>query len=155
MFQDRYYHISRKGCILGMSSFDRESRFHPNQGTVPVVEISQKYQDWLPHENPADVDTILKVCDNYEEGKTFYLEANANRWAEYSQRVLTAPNTKKPARRQMTISWLRPLKGLSSRDYQLLCSRAALGCRARRQQVYFEGYGRAQPSVTTLQDNAH
>ena len=101
------------------------------------------------------MDAILKVCDDYEEGKTFYSEADANRWAEYSERVMTAPNTKKPVRRQMTISWLRPLKGLSSGDYQLLCSRAALRCGARRQQVYFEGYGRVHPSVTTLQDNAH
>ena len=55
--------------------------FIPHQGTVPVGEISQKYQDWLPHvthENPADVFAILKVCDDYEEGKTFYLEADAN-----------------------------------------------------------------------------
>ena len=96
-----------------------------HQGTVPIGEISQKYQDWLPHvthEDPVDVDAILKVCDDYEEGKTFYSEADANRWAEYSERVMTAPNTKKPVRRQTTISWLRPLKGLSSGDYQLLCS---------------------------------
>ena len=91
------------------------------------------------------MDAILKVCDDYEEGKTFYSEVDANRWAEYSERVLTAPNTKKPARRQMTISWLRPLKGLSLGDYQLLCLRAALVCGARRQHVYFEGIWPSSP----------
>ena len=141
------------GClpsIVGIPSI-------PHQGILRVGDIQYKYQDWLPHvthEETKDLDSILKVCEDYEEERTFYSEAEANRWTEYWERILTASNTKKPTRRQMTISWLRPLMGLSSGDYQLLCSRAALGRGATRQQVYFHGYGRAQPHMTTMQDNA-
>ena len=46
------------------------------------------------------------------------------------------------------------VEGVVLGDYQLLCSRAALGRGATRQQVYFHGYGRAQPHMTTLHDNA-
>ena len=158
MSKNRSSLFSTKGCIFGLSSLDCEHPLYPtsrNFASLATFNISTR--DWLPHvthEETEDLDAILKVCEDYEEERTFYSEAEANRWAEYRERILTAPNTKKPTRRQMTISWLRPLKGLSSGDYQLLCSRAALGRGATRQQVYFHGYGRAQPHMMTLQDNA-
>ena len=44
------------------------------------------------------MDAILKVCDDYEEVKIFYSKADANQWAEYSEKVMTASNTKKHVR---------------------------------------------------------
>ena len=130
----------------------------PLQGPVSITDILRGFQDYLPHvtqEDHENVEAILKVCNDYAECKTFYFEADEKRWLEYEKKKLIVPSTKKPTRKKMAISWFKPLKGLSTNDYKLLCSRASIACWAQRQQIFFEGYARVEPLTSRMQDNAH
>ena len=98
------------------------------QGEVSVKDIAVAFQDWLPHvqqERVEDFEAMLAVCIDYDTGRTQYSAADELRWQEYHRKLASAPNTKKPARKDMAISWLRPLKGLAPVDYRRLCIKAS------------------------------
>ena len=98
------------------------------QGEVKMRDVALAFQDWLPHvqqERDQDVEALMAVCTDYDTERTQYFAADELRWREYERKLANAPNTKKPTRKDMAISWLRPLKGLPATDYWRLCIKAS------------------------------
>ena len=117
------------------------------QGEVSVKDIVVAFQDWLPHvqqKRVEDFEAMLALCIDYDTGRTQYSAADELRWQEYHRKLASAPNTKKPARKDMAISWLRPLKGLAPVDYRQLCIKASTPRGRGRQWLFFAGYTRGR-----------
>ena len=82
----------------------------------------------------------MVVCTDYDMGRIQYSSVNELHWREYERKLASAPNTKKPTRKDMAISWLRPLKVLPATDYRRLCIKALTPGGRGRQQLFFAGY---------------
>ena len=117
------------------------------QGEVKVRDVALAFQDWLPHvqqERDQDFEALMAVCTDYDTGRTQYFAVDELRWRKYERKLASAPNTKKPTRKDMAISWLRPLKGLPATDYRRLCIKASTPGGRGRQQLFFVGYTRGR-----------
>ena len=91
-----------------------------------------------------DFEAMLAVYIDYDTGRTQYSTAYELRWQEYHKKLASAPDTKKPTRKDMAISWLRPLKGLAPMDYRRLCIKASTPEGRGRQRLFFAGYTRGR-----------
>ena len=96
----------------------------------------------------------MAVCTDYDTGRTQCSAANELRWREYKRKLASAPNTKKPTQKDMTISWLRPLKGLPATYYRRLCIKASTPGGRGRQHLFFVGYTRGKGKTKGIPSGA-
>ena len=99
---------------------------------------------------------IEGVCLDYDRRDTHFSPEDAKKWATCRERMERGESVgPKPTRRPMSVSWLRPLKGLAKADYVQLCQWASHVEGATQQRVYFHGLGtRGGPSRGSMAHHA-
>ena len=121
---------------------------------IKIRKLTDKLADWTAHACREDDDAfnnILNIGKGFDEG---FLHADVEKerqWKKYEQDKCTNPDAVPPRRGEMTMNWLRPLRGLRDEDYKELTQLAVYDHVFDRQRVYFADVDKPNPRPGTLE----
>ena len=86
-------------------------------------KLTDKLADWTTHVCREDDDVfnnILNIGKGFDEGFLHVDVEKETQWKKYEQEKRTNLDAVPPRRGEMTMNWLRPLRGLRDEDYKEL-----------------------------------
>ena len=113
-----------------------------------IRKLTDKLADWTVHAYREDDDAfnnILNIGKGFDEGFLHVDVEKERQWKKYEQEKRTNSNAVPPRRGEMTMNWLRPLRGLRDEDYKELTRLAVYDHVADRQRVYFADVDKPNP----------
>ena len=120
---------------------------------IKIRKLTDKLADWTAHVCREDDDAfnnILNIRKGFDEG---FLHADVEKerqWKKYEQEKLTNLDAVPPRRGEMTMNWLKPLRGLRDEDYKELSRLVVYDHVSDRQRVYFADVDKPNPRPGTL-----
>ena len=121
---------------------------------IKIKKLKDKFADWTIHVCREDDDAfnnILNIGKGFDEGFLHMDVEKKRQWKKYEQEKHTNPDAVPPRRGEMTMNWLRPLRGLCDEDYKELARLAVYDHVSNRQRVYFADVDKSNPRPSTLE----
>ena len=95
----------------------------PAEEEIKIRKLTDKLADWTAHVCRKDDDVfnnILNIGKDFNEGFLHVDVEKERQRKKYEQEKRTNPDAVPPKRGEMTMNWLRPLRGLRDEDYKEL-----------------------------------
>ena len=121
---------------------------------IKIRKLKDKLADWTAHVCREDDDAfnnILNIGKDFDEGFLHVDVEKEKQWKKYEQEKRTNLDAVPPRRGEMTINWLRPLRGLRDEDYKELARLAVYDHVSDQQRVYFADVEKPNPRPGTLE----
>ena len=90
---------------------------------IKIRKLTDKLADWIAHVYREDNDAfnnIMNIGKGFDEGFLHVDVEKKRQWKKYEEEKSTNPHAVPPRRGEMTMNWLRPLRGLCDEDYKEL-----------------------------------
>ena len=126
----------------------------PTGQEIKITKLIDKLADWTAHvcrEVDDAFNNILNIRKGFDEGFLYVDVEKERQWKKYEEEKRRNPDAVPPKRGEMTMNWLRPLRGLRDEDYKELARLAVYDHVSNRQRVYFADVDKPYPRPGTLE----
>ena len=121
---------------------------------IKIRKLTDKLADWTAHvcrEDDNAFNNILNIGKGFDEGFLHVDVEKERQWKKYEQEKHTNSDVVPPRRGEITMNWLRPLRGLCDEDYKELARLAVYDHVSNRQRVYFADVDKPNLRTGTLE----